>query len=348
MSRWRRAAALLGVVAHFGGGSSLGAQSISLSISGAGVRSDSMPPAPNFLLAAFDTRPDQSYTMTLELSTEAAFARPFFNASSGALSATFHLDSLLVEHTQIFLRARLIDSSGVVVSQAFQTHFVQGWLKLDAPLQQPLVVLTTKRPLFAWSSPGITFPPGLWQYDLGVINKGTGEELVIQNLNDTSVVFDSLEANTSYSWRVTARGQNSRGKTAVTVTSQGTFAITSSSQPTATLFYQNFSNPFGRGERSAVTCFWFDLDRASTVQLTIYDLRLHQVRKIIPGPIGNGSLAAGAYGRENVDANTGCDTRLEWDGRDERGRFVPPGVYIARFTANGKSTVVKMMYNGPP
>lgn len=348
MSRWRRAAALLGVVAQIGVGSSLGAQSISLSISGP-IKADSMSPAPNFLLAAFDTRPDQSYTMTLEVSTEAAFARPFFNASTDALSATFHLDSLLVEHTQVFLRARLIDPSGTVVAETRQTHPVQGWLKLDTPAQQPLVVLNTRRPLFAWSSPGITFPPGLWQYDFAVVNTATGQDaMTVLAINDTSAIADSLEANTSYSWRVTARGQNSRGSTFVTIKSAGTFVIASSSQPTATLFYQNFPDPFGRGQLQPMTCFWFDLERASTVQLTIYDLRLHQVRKIIPGPIGSGSLAAGAYGRENVDANSGCDPRLSWDGRDERGRFVPPGVYVARFVANGKSSIVKMVYNGPP
>ena len=346
MSRWRRAAALLGVVAQSALVPSLAAQSISLSISG--IKSDSMPPAPNMLLAALDTRSDISYSITLELSTESAFTRPFYIATTDGLNATFHIDSLLVERTLIFLRARLIDQFGVVVAETRQNHPVQGWLKLDAPAQQSLVILDTRRPLFAWSSPGITFPPGLWQYDLSVINTATGGEQVIQFLNDTSVVFDSLEANTSYSWKVTARGQNSRGSTEVTVKSSGTFVITSATQPTATLLYQSFPNPFGRGQRSALACFWFDLERASTVQLTIFDLRLHQVRKLIPGPIGSGSLAAGAYGRQNVDATSGCDPRLAWDGRDERGNFVPPGVYIARFVANGKTTVIKMVYTGPP
>src|SRR5262249_12518750 len=141
---------------------------------------------------------------------------------------------------------------------------------------------------------------------------------------------------------------NSRGSKEVTVKSVGTFVIESATQPTLTLFYQNFPDPFGRGQRSPMTCFWFDLDRPSTVQLAIYDLRLHQVRSIVPGPIGSGTLPAGAYGGQNVDATSGCDPRLAWDGRDERGHFVPRGVYIARFVANGKSTVIKMVYSGAP
>jgi hypothetical protein len=346
MSRWGRAAALLGVVAQSLFASSLVAQSLSLSVSG--LKADSMPPAPNILVSALDTRPEITYTITLELSTEAAFARPFFNATGDGLNPTFHLDSLLIEHTQIFLRARLTDQFGVIVADVRQAHVVQGWLKLDTPPQQSLVILNTRTPLFAWSSPGITFPPGLWQYDLTVVNTATGQETQVLATNDTSVVIDSLEANTSYSWRVTARGQTSSGKTEVTVKSSGTFAITSATQPTATLIYQSFPNPFGRGQRSAMACFWFDLARPATVQLTIFDLRLHQVRKIVPGASGSGALLAGAYGRDNVDRTSGCDPKFAWDGRDERGNFVPPGVYIARFVADGKPMFVKMNYTGPP
>jgi hypothetical protein len=346
MSRRRRAAALLGVVAQALFALPLDAQSISLSVSG--LRADSMPPAPNLLVAAFDTRPDVTYSITLELSTESAFTQPFFNTAAAGLNATFHIDSLLVEHTPIFLRARLVDQTGVIVAETRQSHLVQGWLKLDTPAQQSLVILNTRTPLFAWSSPGITFPPGLWQYDLTVVNTATGEETQVLATNDTAVVVDSLEANTSYSWRVTARGQTSRGKTEVTVKSAGTFAITSATQPTATLLYQSFPNPFGRGQRSSMACFWFDLAHPATVQLTIYDLRLHQVRRIIPGPVGNGALPEGAYGRQNVDATSGCDPRFAWDGRDERGQFVPPGVYVARFVADGKTSIVKLVYTGPP
>jgi hypothetical protein len=81
--------------------------------------------------------------------------------------------------------------------------------------------------------------------------------------------------------------------------------------------------------------------------LTIYDLRLRRVRSIVPGAIGDGSLAAGAYGRA-VDVQSGCDTRLSWDGRDDNGRFVPPGVYIAEFKADGRSiTTKKILFKGP-
>jgi hypothetical protein len=301
-----------------------------------------MPPAPNFVLTGSNTRPGITYTTTLELSTESAIITPFF-VKSGDVTAIFHLDSLLEQHRRIFIRARLFDQNNVLVAETRQDYSVQGWVKLDEPGQQPLVILTTRTPRFAWSSPGITL---LWQYDLSVVVTATGERITRFALNDTSFVFDSLEANTSYSWQVTARVQNSA--TEVTVKSMGTFVIMSATQPTFTLFYQNFPNPFGRGQRLPMTCFWFDLAHATTVQLTIYDLRLHQVRKIIPGAIGNGQLSVGAYGRQKIDVMTGCDPKLSWDGRDDRGNLVPPGVYVARFVADGKSTVIKMLYTGPP
>jgi hypothetical protein len=346
MIRWRRAAALIGVVAQLVGGRSLGAQKISLSLSG--LKADSIPPAPNMLLTALGTAPGVNYTLTLELSTESAFSSPFYVAATSSISATFQLDSLLTQYKPVFFRARLIGPLNDVIDEAIQRHPVEAWLKLDTPPQQSLVILNSRRPLFAWSSPGITLPPGLWQYDLAVINTATGAVMPMPSTNDTSVVFDSLEANTSYSWRVIARGSNNKGSTADTVKSAGTFVITSPTQPTATLFYQNFPDPFGRGQRSGETCFWFDLDRPATVRITIFDIRLRRVRQIVPGPIGNGVLGAGSYGRQDVDAHSGCDPRLTWDGRDDRGRFVSPGIYVAEFVANGKSTTIKMMYKGPP
>jgi hypothetical protein len=131
------------------------------------------------------------------------------------------------------------------------------------------------------------------------------------------------------------------------VSSPGTFVITSSDQPTFTLFYQNFPNPFGRTTRSATTCFWFDLAHQANVSLVIYDIRLRKVRSIVPGPIGSGSLPVGAYGRQNVSTQTGCDDRLSWDGKDDTGRFVPLGVYIAVFKGDGVQQSVKILYKGP-
>jgi len=346
MIRWRRAAAWLGVVGLLVGVHSLGAQkrpeSITLSISG--IQGNSIPPAPDILVNGFNPQPGLTYSITLELSREPTFARPFSNQAASGLTARFRLDSLLTQDSTVYFRARLIDDSNHIAATDSESHPIQKWLRLDSPPQQTFTSLK-KQPVFAWSSPAITL---LWQYELTIVNRATQVEQTHLLNATTYTPPDSLplEANTSYSWRVTASAVGSTGSTKVTVASVGSFAI--EGPPMITLLYQNFPNPFGRGQRQDQTCFWFDLAQPATVRLTIFDIRLRRVRQIVPGPIGNGVMNAGSFGREDIDAKSGCDPKLTWDGKDDRGQFVPPGVYIAQFVANGKSTTIKMLYKGPP
>jgi hypothetical protein len=262
-------------------------------------------------------------------------------------SATFSVDSLLPERTIVYFRARLADNSGRVVAEQIVQHPVQSWLRLITPLRGPTTIVPTLTPRFVWSSPPITLPPGLWVYDLSVFNTRTGVlEFNAPGLNDTSYVFTKpLESNTSYHWQVLARAQTGPPSDTVTVASPGTFVIGGS--PTATVFYANFPNPFGWSTKSPVTCFWFDLARPSTVRLTIYDIRLREVRKILPNDAFSGTLAAGTYGRENVNTLSGCDERVSWDGRDANGRSVPAGVYLGVFVGDGLRRSTKILYKGP-
>jgi hypothetical protein len=324
------------------------AQSLTLFVSG--VTADSTSPAPSMTLTPVGLdRFNGPITITLELSLDAAFRAPFYVNVTDDPATSFHLDSLLTEHERVFFRARAIDGSGLIVAQAFASYPVRSWLRLVDPARATGTPLTTRTPRFVWSSPPITVPPGLWIYDLSVINSATGQvELVAPGIQDTSYVFpDSLQSSTSYRWQVHARTENGPQNQQVTVTSAGTFVITSSDQPTFTLFYPNFPNPFGQGARAATTCFWFDLAHPSTVSLVIYDVRLRKVRTIVPGILGAGRLPVGAYGRLNVSAQTGCDDRIAWDGRDDTGRYVPVGVYYAVFNGDGVRQTVKMLYKGP-
>jgi hypothetical protein len=348
MSRGRRAAAWLGAVALALLGAKRGDAQSTISIRVSSLKVDSMPPAPLVTLTSLQNRPDLGpYTVSLELSTEPAFQRPFYVNVVDGEGASFTTDSLLPEHAVIYLRARLTDRFGVVDAEAREQHPVRGWVTLLQPAQQSLVVLSTRKPKFVWQSPPTTLTAGLWSYQLSVINKATGAtDFISPFVSDTSYVFpDSLESNASYRWQVRARAIGGKGSGEVTVMSAGTIII--GGDPTFTLLYQNFPNPFGRGTRSPITCFWFDLARPAQVRLTIFDLRLREVRNIIPGPLGDGALPVGVYGRQNIDAQTGCDPRLSWDGRDDEGRFVPPGVYIAEFRVNGASSTRKILFKGP-
>ena len=89
----------------------------------------------------------------------------------------------------------------------------------------------------------------------------------------------------------------------------------------------------------------FGIPASGRVRLTIYDLRLREVKNIIPGALGS-SLPAGAYGRRPSDPTQQCDNRIVWDGTDDRGRVVPRGVYIARFQAGGVNETKKILFLG--
>src|SRR5205807_2595412 len=121
--------------------------------------------------------------------------------------------------------------------------------------------------------------------------------------------------------------------------------IQSAECPSVTISYPNFPNPFGRGTLSDKTCFWFDLAHRSTVSLTIYDIRLHQVKRLVPGLLP-AVLDSGAYGR-GANEQSGCDPRLSWDGRDDRGRQVPTGAYLVVFEADSKRETKKLMFRAP-
>lgn len=349
MSLWRRATAwLVVVVAAALWARPVVAQSITLVVSN--LKVDSMAPAPNMTVSAIQARPELGpFAVTLELSTEAAFSRPFYIGATDGTFATFTIDSLLPEKTRIFMRARLFARTGQVLAETQQQHPVQAWVQLIEPAPGNPTIVRTRTPRFVWRSPPISLPPGPWQYDLTVFNTLTGRsDAEAFRHSDTSFVFQGpLQTNTSYRWQLVARASNSRGVGEVTVRSTGTFVITDPGAPTATIFYQNFPNPFGRDERLPTTCFWFDLATPATVRLTIYNLRLQRVKQMVPGPIGDGRLTAGAYGRGDQLTQTGCDSRLSWDGRDDKGLLVPSGVYVAEFIADGVRTTRKLYFRKP-
>jgi hypothetical protein len=333
----RRAAAFIVAAAALAVAPRVTAQSVTLAISN--LLADSTSPAPNMTVSGIPARPELGpYTISLELSLDAQFRNPFYVRTAPGENATFRLDSLLPEHAVVFFRARLNDRFGTVAAETTVRHPIRSWVRLIAPLRGPTTIVDTRTPTFVWSSPPITFPPGLWTYQLSIVETRTGRTFTSPPINDTSFSLGPLEANTSYSWQVRAHADNSTGSGEVRRSSPGTFVIQSDTLPVVTLFYQNFPNPFGRGARSSQTAIWFDLAHSSKVRITVYDIRQRMVRRLVPGLLADATLAAGAYGR---------DGSVSWDGKDDAGRFVPPGVYIAVFEGDGTRASIKLLFKGP-
>ncbi len=84
--------------------------------------------------------------------------------------------------------------------------------------------------------------------------------------------------------------------------------------PKAIALHQNYPNPFNPETR-----IQFELPRAATVSLVIYNLRGEQVRRLV-----NGSTEAGFHS-------------IRWQGKDDQGRSLPSGVYLYRLQVLGQN-----------
>ncbi len=91
------------------------------------------------------------------------------------------------------------------------------------------------------------------------------------------------------------------------------------SPPMATVLMSIYPNPF-----NPQTTIEFALADAGVVELSIFDLRGHLIRKL-----DHEYRAAGHY-------------RVTWSGQDRSGRSVPTGAYFCRLIAAGKSQTVKV------
>jgi len=186
-------------------------------------------------------------------------------------------------------------------------------------------------------------PAGPFTFDIQVFLDREGDVVVDHpGLDDTHFTVDQpLPFNLPLRWRVIARARSGQ---ADTVTSVAPFVVTGGANPPVTILYQNFPNPFPNPEEGIQgTRIWFDLATESRVDLGVYDLRGRLVRTLIPGRgCGPVRLSPGLYGRDGPSSDP-CIT-LTWDGRDDGGRRVSPGVFLLRLRAGGVVGVRRMVF----
>jgi subtilisin-like proprotein convertase family protein len=97
-------------------------------------------------------------------------------------------------------------------------------------------------------------------------------------------------------------------------------AVDDDGPPLATRLRGNAPNPF-----NPQTAVAFDLARGGPVRVEVFDVRGRLVRRLIDGP-----LPAGAQS-------------VAWDGRDDAGRDLASGTYLARLAADGVVQMGKML-----
>jgi len=91
-------------------------------------------------------------------------------------------------------------------------------------------------------------------------------------------------------------------------------------QPTKDYLFQNFPNPF-----SSSTWIEYTLRRECAAELSVFDVKGRRVRTLLAVPQGPGRHTA------------------VWDGCDEGGRRVSPGIYFYRLDVDNQGTVRKMV-----
>jgi serine protease AprX len=203
-------------------------------------------------------------------------------------------------------------------------------------------------PLFAWHSPLVSSPPGPFTYDLTVYPASEGPQhptLSVRGLTDTTYRPGApLERNLPFRWSVVAHLGTADSAVA---TSAGTFLVLDQRAPATTILFQNFPNPFpNRSLGVSTTCIWFDVAQPGAVTLEVFDVRGRLVRRLVPSGRFPSQLDAGRYGRPAGDALGTCDPRVAWDGTDETGAYVRPGVYLYRLIAPGFRDTKRIVFLG--
>jgi hypothetical protein len=304
---------------------------------------------PAFTLVAEGFVPsDFPLRFTLQVGTSIGFATGILadtTVAAAGTRATIAPRRVLPEKSSVYWRGVVTTAAGLQVNSAVTgPRLTAPWLTLLSPNNPNGSTVTSKRPTFTWSSAWLDPSAGRWQYEIRVIS-ARGETVVVGTTDETSYVpTRDLEGNTSYHWLLSAwtlAGDSTR------VQSAASFVVLDPSVPPATLLYQNFPNPFPNARVDA-TCVWFDLHTASTVRLQVLDLRGNDVRSLIPGAAfpAAATFPAGRYGRAVEGSDFGCDPRFSWDGRDNTGRLVPPGVYLIRLRTREVETFRKALFKG--
>lgn len=305
--------------------------------------------SPPFTIRAFGFAPGQPLRVTMRVSENFGVLPPFLVDTTFIMRDSVQLLRIkraLPSSATVYWRALVEAGTQVAISDITGPRAVPAWVDLGNPAT-PQGIVDVRQPLFRWRSPSVDTGPGPWRYDLDVTLTSSGAT-VLAATGITDTVFRSptpLQASTSYRWRLTTRLSDGPG--ALITESPGSFVIIDPPLPTSTLMYQNFPNPFPSAV-SFSTCFWFDVgEPGGTVSLEVLDLRGNPVNTVVPAADGQTVFPAGRYGRGAPGLGSNCDNRFIWDGTARDGRPVPPGVYLARFRANGgPPTVRRILFLG--
>jgi hypothetical protein len=283
-------------------------------------------------------------TFHLDLAEDSVFQEVLLRDSVVGTFAR-RLQEPLPPRTRLFWRVEARSTQGVGSATPPQGPLeVPSWVSLDVLNDPSGTQVADPQPEFRWTAMELPGPAGPFTFELQILSDREGE--VIQSYPDLEEehyrIGDQLPFNLPLRWRVIAQA---RAGSADTVASAGPFVVIGGANPPVTILYQNFPNPFPNPDEGTwETRIWFDLARTSVVELAVFDMRGRMVRSLIPGRgCGPTELPLGLYGWEDGPSSDPC-TAFAWDGEDESGRRVSPGVYLLRLRAGGVVKVRRVVY----
>lgn len=303
--------------------------------------------APRFSWSVPQVHPDmRPIVYRLEIARDSQFTQMVF---SDTITESFVYDARAPMRPMEAGWWRVVGESPLGVRRAStpQRFSVPEWVRLLTLNESRTMFINETRPELSWA-PLSAGRFGRFTYDVQVLTPAGAVVQNIRNVTQSSVrVPELLTPNASYRWRVIARTDMGVSDT---VESMSPFVIVSTEAPPTTILYQNFPNPFRDAGNGEVTRIWFDLARASPVDLAVYDSRGRLVRQLIPATPSCGPLILPPrlYGREeDIPGVDPACALVSWDGRDHRGDRVPRGIYMLRLRADGKQDVKHMLYLPP-
>jgi hypothetical protein len=163
--------------------------------------------------------------------------------------------------------------------------------------------------------------PGLLRLDV-TIPEGLGGQtgtlavchFTAANLGETALSFDSLGVDAPGGGALVF--QHSRGDS-VRVLDEITAVLP---PPPPPLILSAHPNPF-----NPATTLSFSLESPAQVALDLYDVAGRRIRRLVAGRLDAGQHV------------------LAWDGRDDRGRDAPSGVYLVRIASEGRISSTKLV-----
>jgi len=100
-----------------------------------------------------------------------------------------------------------------------------------------------------------------------------------------------------------------------------TKVVKEQSEPSSFHLFQNYPNPF-----NGITAINFELQKASDVRLSVFDLTGRQIKELL-----NSTYAPGQH-------------KISWNGTDSNGLQISSGVYLIKLEAEGNTEIIKAVY----